>query len=393
MKSLPKIKISLPVVIKTAFVTLYVLVCAVLISPQIDYQSWYPEQLGQYDFPLGIEFLDHTKAVVNLEQNSLSETEATQVISSIFKRVKSIGTKDIVIRRTEDSITIHVPEEYTDIAATNLVSPGKIEIKKRPVSESDQTNAAAIFDQTTYVDSGLSTDNFQDLKIIKEESPYTYIAIRASSKDTKKSNELGEETKDSNIALFIDGNLNIAWIIPVTEENKNQYPILAIMDEGLNAKITISKLLNTPIQKEQITPVVSRSGPLLSKTFLYVCTGLAIAAMLAGLIYRLFIKKDSLTRISITAVMVIGFVLLVKLLPITITFTSLISIFSVILIFSTIDRNTYPLICAALFTISLAIRVLGNGPVLFVGDIFFLASLLFAGSYLITYLTRLDEEA
>lgn len=390
---LPRLNIPLIKILQGGFILIYIMGCALILIPQIDYKTWYPSSVGIHDYELGIEFIRHKKLTIEQSKEKLQSNEMNSLIAAIYKRAKRSGIEEIYIKRTDTTLDIHVHNEYSDSHLASLISPGKIAFQKLkpPEDPEAEIEASHILDPVNYEDTGIKPGEITSAKVTNHENSYTYIEIKTNADQIRRLTEIANDPGNPTLATMIDGELNITWILPPDNVN-TMNPIIIIMKEPQEAEVLISKILNDSIPIDPLPYEISQADPLLSNTVLYWTVGTLLGILTLGLSYKMFIQKKSLKAISIQILLIVGLLTVVKLTSISfslpVILTAIISIGALTLI-----QHSYYTSILSLFIISSIILHQSPNPALRNSAfILFITSIYSLTFYLFSYFSRMYEE-
>jgi len=396
--TLPIIKFKLPnlpfiKVAQVGFILLYILGCALVLIPQIDYQAWYPSSVGTHDYKPGIEFQKHKKLTIELPQEELQSNEMNSLIVAIYQRARRSDIQDLYIERTETTLNIHVPNEYSDNYMATLISPGKIEFKKlkKPEDPEAELNPADMFNLNNYEDTGIKSNKIRSAKITNVADSYTYIELKTDADQIRRLTKIANDPDNPTFAMMVDGDLNIAWILPPDNVNTTN-PTIVIMKEPQESEVLISQILNDPVPIDPLPYEISESEPLYSETILYWAVGAVLGIFALGLSFKMFVQKKSLKEISIQALLIIGLLTVLKLIPISFSLPVILTVIVSVCILSTIQISHYVTVLGLLFTSSIILYQSSNPSLRGSASVLFVTSIYSLTFYLISYFSRLYEE-
>lgn len=382
---LPRIKIPASQTLKVIFSTIFVAAAIVILFPQLDYQEWYPQGLGIHDYKLGVEFSPH-KAVTVTAQNT------ADLISAVLARSKAMDNDDIFIDASgEGSITVHLPSTIEDATIQNLFSNGDIEIYRPTDPEAMKTDLSLMFDLSSYQPTDIDISKIYEAEVTSAQDPYAYISLHADSAEIDKINNIANQAENSNIAVVIDGNLNLGWLL-AGQQGASKFPTLVVMTDMSSAKIIASELTSTPLTESQLAVNISSMGPIYPVSTQYYLIGIIAFVILSGILYRIFYRKERLNLIAATSLLVLGIISATKLASFTLTVPALLILVVVITMYLALNTDRYLPISVILLAAGIGIGQIGGATMHGIATIMTIAGGFGAVYYCILFLAGHYEE-
>lgn len=389
----PRPKVPFTKILQGGFLLIYILGCALIVIPQIDYKTWYPSSIGIHDYKLGLEFTQHKKLTVERTEEELQSNEMNILVAAIYQRAKHSKLKDLYIERTDTTLSIHVPNEYSDRYLASLISPGKIEFKKLkpPKDPEAEIDALHMLDPANYEDTGIKPGEIQSAKITNSDDTYTYIELKTNADQIRRLTKIANDPDNSTLATMIDGELNLTWILPPDNVNTVN-PTIVIMKNHQETEVLISQILNDPVPIPPLPYEITAAKPLLSNIVLYWTIGALLGVFALGLSYKIFIQKESLKIVSTRALLIIGLLTVLKLTSISFSFPAILTVIISIGALTVIQYVHYPTVLGILAISSIILHQSvssdqgGSTSALLVISIY---SIIF---YLFSYFSGLHEE-
>ncbi|MBN2100825.1 hypothetical protein JW710_02945 [Candidatus Dojkabacteria bacterium] len=390
---LPRLQIQQDVIVKTAFILVYSVACLFILIPQIDYQSWYPEKLGTYDYKLGIEYREHKRISIDLKENNIDDKQVNALVEAIYQRAEEANLNDFFIRKNSDKLEIHIPHWYSDSFATSLISPGKIEILKPKdlESEDSQPSVDQIFSRDNYESVGIKTSKFDKATITNQRAGYSYISIKSDKDQERRLNKLGEESQTSNIGLVIDDSVNLAWVLPSDDET-TKYPTLIILMESPEVEIFVSQLINDPLEMPIVTSNIDTVKGTQRESTLYAVIGSIVGLTAAGLLFQALYRKYSVNHIAATGLMIIGIMTLLKITEPTLSLAAMIGTLSIFVLIMFLKSGTYAIAFPIIIVIGLASWLSPNPTLKSIANIYISTGIFATSYYIVCYLLGIYEE-
>lgn len=299
--------------------TIYLGFCALVIIPQVDYQDWYPTLLKKHNLEYGIDFADHKKIEIKAIEGKEQEQRNNQAITTIYRRAKKAGIKDLSIIRSDDIIEIHIPNQYSDFLIKSLLAKGNIQIMALKESDDEEQNPLAILEIQNYESTKINLSEIKRVKLTNIYNGYSYFEIITTSEQKDIWDEIGKKSEEgTTYGTFVDGEFNMAGILSSESTGKTN-PTIAILLEEPYTSIFMDQLTNEPIELNNEEIKITESKPLQpesSKVPLFI---ICVSSILLASLFAILIRKDSLKSIFLKYLLILGIGTILKLLSIPIT--------------------------------------------------------------------------
>ncbi|MEA3357346.1 MAG: hypothetical protein U9Q67_02830, partial [Patescibacteria group bacterium] len=314
---IPKIRIIFSALLKIVFVAGYTGLCGLILSPQVDYQSWYPSQLGIHNFTLGIDFSEHKKAAIDFSEANPSNEEMTVIVQTIYKRAATSNLNDLYVEMNGSNLELHIPDkpEYDDSFIRTLLAQGKIEIKVPAEGVDLQSNLEMMFSEEGYTDTDIKQDKITLARLISQDEQYDYIEIVTDNEQIEAWKSAAEAAGENNVNAMTNGNLNFSWILP-PDDNQQKYPILVFQSGRSDIELIVEQLMNSPLPIEIPVPTISITETLHPINLLYAFITIFSMSVSIALSMKLVWGKQKLSSVVVLALIILGLLVIVKLSPV-----------------------------------------------------------------------------
>jgi hypothetical protein len=434
--------------VKIGLTFAYIIVCALILIPQIDYQNWYPDFLNTYDYNLSTTFRNHNTVIINKNESDLNTREINDLIDKIYKRSQAGDIASIYIEENEKNLEIHYPSNIDENIISQILSPGRVEFKKLPpldeeenpdatdteeIENSDQgdtdsennsnqpdtanesnpdqpdtANEAASTENTDSPDSeptpdpnninpfdrfvytGIKDYRIKDAQIVRVSTEGTVqIEFETDQEQIELIKEVTEE--GATYAVFVDGSLNFANILPPNGVNILNPTLLLQMDEQ-RAKILISQILHEPLKTGTLSYEFEESGPIYNSDILMGILTAIIVAIALGLSIKALNKKESFKSIAGTALLIGGILTIFKFTTIIFSLPVLLLTLTIVAFLAIADYRYYPNFAVAGILIGFILS-LGETPVMKNSfRTLVISGIYITGFYILLYFMRIYED-
>ncbi|MBN1618055.1 hypothetical protein JW887_01780 [Candidatus Dojkabacteria bacterium] len=374
-------KFSIGAILQFGLLLVYIAGCLIILLPQIDYQSWYPEALGVHDYNLSMQFKSHKIAVVDVSGQDNGNIQ--RFIEVVNKRMQIAGIPESIIKLQDDKLEIHFPDNYSEDYIRNFLSVGEIQFMKMKEQETsteditlseeetqadsenndsqDVSNTTEIqtevqppeildpYDIKSYDKTDISQDKITDARITSSDESYIEIQITTDRKQREVWNKVYEESLLSGFAMFVDGQTVSTYIM--ASDKQSAQPQIVIMQQE-NADILVAKIGS---HKLPFSPEVEikQSNIEIPQKAIYLLIAILGIVLLFGLIVSYFYVQKSFIDITKDILTIIGILTLIKFFPIIISIQVIIVIMLLILMKLILTEKPYNQIMAFILAISL----------------------------------------
>ncbi len=387
---LPRISIPYFAVLKVLFVIVYVGLCAIVLLPQTDYQPWYPQKLPKYNISVSHQFYNHKEITINAPQ------EYQQVIlETFFKRAKAAGITDVYANTFKDTIVISINADYSDFIIATLLTQGKVEILKPKDEQALQKDPQQAILPYNYKDFGIKQNQISEAFVLNTApsavSPYVQIEIRTTPQQNQKWQEIIKDNATGLIGISIDGSIIPARAVPPVQGQSN-YPIIYYSGDTVSAKILAQEIAGKPLPISLQDSTIKTVGPVFQTNLLFIALGITAGLIALGLLTRAFILKQPLLQISVTAAILLAVLTGLKLSHITISIPVILSVFSVVTLYSILDHSKIIVVSIVTLILGMILNILGNGPISSVGGVLEISALSAVVIYIFFFLIGTYEK-
>ncbi len=376
---------------KYIFLFIYFILCAIVVIPQIDYQRWYPGFLGVHDFKTGADFDDHKMIKFEMEE------ESSEPYTTIYKRAKSAGINDLVIKKEENEFMIHTSSELSDEALAQIFSTGKINILSYETSQDLQIDPSMIQQPQAkeYSDTGIDPSKISKTRI-KEVTEYGgQIEIYADDETVERINEEANDFENGTV-MTIDGREYETYLIPADgEQFKRPMMMFSSTEEEIsmiNAHLNSGELDINPETLE-----IHSAQQLHSDLSGYAVIGILGAVMIIGFGYNYFLKKENRDQAAYGIILTTGIIALLKvLLPglgITLTFSLSTIILGILIlgILNLLPKSKHLIISGLMIVLGAALAQTINPNMMHSAVLTFSIGVISFLTYTITYLIGIHD--
>ncbi len=388
---LPKLNIP-PAQMITAVITfMYVFFCALILIPQIDYKSWYPDYLGTYDYNLSLSFYDHEKITIEKEPNNLDDKKVLNLVRTVYKRAEESRLKDIFIKNKKNSLEIHIPENISPAYINALIAPGRIEFKKITLPEDPeaQIDASLMMDPANYEYTGIKPYRIKDARITNVAQNNVYIELETDDDQIRRLTEISQE--GSTFAVFVDGQMNLAYILPPNNVNTTNPTLVVAMEES-QARVLISQILNDPLNISSPQYEFKASSPLYGPDLLITILTAIVLSMGIGFGYKALVHKTSLENLAGTVLLLGGLLTVIKFTSIIFTLPLLVLGVILVAALSFIRHKYYPTLSIAAIMIGFVLSQAPAPNMVNAFRLLIITGLYTSGFYILLYFLRIYED-
>jgi len=358
-----------------SFIAGYLFVCTLVLLPQIDYQTWYPEIAGKFDYELGIDFSQHTQVIIETEGKQYLPT----IMSILNNRFKELGIRQNITQLEDNNIILHIPSTLSERIIDLTLAKGDISITKRSEESLGEYSIETLYDPSNYEDADIQVSKIVDAQIITQEEGYTSIEISTESRtEQNKWNALAQQIEASSLGVFVDGNLYLSQIVPTSDGNPK--PKLIIFSEEIETRLIASQLRN-PTLSGITNYQIEISNPIYKLDFRIALLISILLSLISGLVYKYYVQKYSNRSVSNIILIILGLLTVSKSLPITWGMIEIIILSLIILTYLLVEKDKIPTISILLIMLSISIDQMYGFQLYGTGKI-----MLFTGIYsIITY--------
>ncbi len=358
-----------------SFIAGYLFVCTLVLLPQIDYQTWYPEIAGKFDYELGIDFSQHTQVIIETEGKQYLPT----IMSILNNRFKELGIRQNITQLEDNNIILHIPSTLSERIIDLTLAKGDISITKRSEESLGEYSIETLYDPSNYEDADIQVSKIVDAQIITQEEGYTSIEISTESRtEQNKWNALAQQIEASSLGVFVDGNLYLSQIVPTSDGNPK--PKLIIFSEEIETRLIASQLRN-PTLSGITNYQIEISNPIYKLDFRIALLISILLSVISGLVYKYYVQKYSNRSVSNIILIILGLLTVSKSLPITWGMIEIIILSLIILTYLLVEKDKIPTISILLIMLSISIDQMYGFQLYGTGKI-----MLFTGIYsIITY--------
>lgn len=386
-----KKKLTVPQIGTVIFVVICAIALAFFLIPQIDHQPWYPEQLGTYDIPLGIDFRDHTSVTMDLSGLDVTDSNFNNTLQLLNLRMTRMNVRDANVRYANDTINIDISSEFDNQTISALTSRGVIELKKAKDDLNTEEDPLLAFDPENYEDTQLSTSDIASAKITNENEQFTYIELKIASDKKENWDSFAAENPTGTIGLMIDGAIYQAWLLQPDGQNLKNHT-LVITELPPTSYLILSYINDGPLPVEGLTSVTAERKAPFSNQDIYKLVAVFIGMFGITLVVRIAVLKQNLVTTLATGLIIAGAVVILKLsgIPLSILLLSGITFIATAI---TLSSPTLQLpIFIVFFLASLVMRMSSSPVLMTLSHVFLVFGLLGTLSTLFFSLIRIYEE-
>lgn len=375
--------ISFPTFYKSTFLAGYLVVCIFILLPGIDYKAWYPKILNRFDYELSQDFSDHKALTISVNRKE----NISSTIDAISDRLDELKVRQTRIESDELEITFHLPSALSDQTIEYLVGKGEIEIMKRKDDAPTDYSAASLYDPNNYEETDIDLGKVRNARIIEFGEGYTSIEINTSQPDAW--NSLSSSVSASSLGIFVDGQVYLGQIVPEGESTLK--PRLIIFSQEDIVYIIASELRSQNLADTKDFSI-GTTGPIYDINFSILLFVVVLLTITSGLVYRYYIRKDSLNSIAQISLIIAGVLTITKALPITWGIPELLSLSIVLITLTTASKKTLIYTSVSLVVLGILINQSMTNPFYSSSKLIYVSGICSLLIYLILFFAGIYEE-
>lgn len=376
-------KMNFPFLYKASILAGYLFVCALVLVPQIDYQDWYPEQFGTFDYELSQDFSEHKKLTLEVDDRN----NIPKVLEILHTRYTELGVYKIKMETEDKNIIVHLPSTLSNEIIALSIGKGDVTLNTRTEESSTDYTYEVLYDPSNYIEADVDLSKITNAKIVEDDG--TYTAIEITSSEEEKWNALSDNISSTTLGLFVDGEIYLSQIVPKSESVPK--PRLVIYSSGQNISLIVSELKNEPL-----TGIIDASlddvEPIYSSDFSTIFLIITLLSIATGLIFRLYIVKDFNRNISQTLLIIIGILTVSKIIPITWGLLELLTLSTLLIVLLITQTKDLLKISILILPMGIIINQFTNNYLVDAGKLIYVSGIYSLVIYLLLFFTGIYEE-
>ncbi len=328
--SIPRLPVNMSAkqLLKVVLATTYTIICAVIILPRIDHQSWYPEGFRSYDIPPGLDFSDATEVSIDIGELKLTTGQKNALISELWNRISSSTISDADISLVNNQLMLRFPSDTSFQTIALLLSQGSIEILSPKDPDKQAEDPLLAYDRENFNESPLKLSELKDAEYKSQAEQFAYIDISVDSQSEEKWNTFVTEQSISSVGLSIDGQMYQAWMLP---PSTTPNPSIAVPMTEQEARVLAYLMLEDPLPFGLTPDAIDTKGGDFAQTLLQLYILLSATIAVSILLRRVLLKEKLVATVA-AGMTVAGFIAILKLAALPLT----LELFVAMLIISTL---------------------------------------------------------